>query len=185
MWASAQPMFRWLRLLVGSAAGSSKWTYPLRSGVCPACRRARRTASALLEVAMLSDFQEKCLYTMTRSRRQGTMSHSGHACLGSEMCYRRPSGTFRIGQQPCVFQNTLPTSTVPFCDMVFQQRTHEESNRSHVGTVPLGLLCDRLPDSQRGSNRKWLRSCNGSISRAPKYQGSRLFNRQAKLAIVF
>ncbi len=34
------------------------------SGVCPARRRARRTASALLEVAMQSTFQEKCSYTM-------------------------------------------------------------------------------------------------------------------------
>ncbi len=30
----------------------------------PARRRARRTASALLEVAMQSAFQEKCSYTM-------------------------------------------------------------------------------------------------------------------------
>ncbi len=45
---------------VESAAGSSWWTYALRSGVCPARRRARRTASALLEVAMQSTFQEKC-----------------------------------------------------------------------------------------------------------------------------
>ncbi len=32
--------------------------------MCPARRRARRTASALLEVAMQSDFKEKCSYTM-------------------------------------------------------------------------------------------------------------------------
>ncbi len=32
--------------------------------MCPARRRARRTASALLEVAMQSAFQEKCSYTM-------------------------------------------------------------------------------------------------------------------------
>ncbi len=32
--------------------------------MCPARRRARRTASALLEVAMTSIFQEKCSYTM-------------------------------------------------------------------------------------------------------------------------
>ncbi len=32
--------------------------------MCPARRRARRTASALLEVAMQSSFQEKCSYTM-------------------------------------------------------------------------------------------------------------------------
>ncbi len=44
---------------VGSAAGSSRWAYALRSGVGPARRRARRTASALLEVAMQSAFQEK------------------------------------------------------------------------------------------------------------------------------
>ncbi len=50
---------------VGSAAGSSRWAYALRSGVCPARRRARRTASALLEVVMQSAFQEKCSYTMT------------------------------------------------------------------------------------------------------------------------
>ncbi len=49
---------------VGSAAGSSKWAYALRSDVCPARRRARITASALLEVAMQSAFQEKCSYTM-------------------------------------------------------------------------------------------------------------------------
>ncbi len=39
---------------VRSVAGSSRWAYALRSGVCPARRRARRTASALLEVAMQS-----------------------------------------------------------------------------------------------------------------------------------
>ncbi len=49
---------------VGSAAGTSRWAYALRSGVCPARRRARRTTSALLEVAMQSAFQEKCSYTM-------------------------------------------------------------------------------------------------------------------------
>ncbi len=32
--------------------------------MCPARRRARRTASALLEVALQSAFQEKCSYTM-------------------------------------------------------------------------------------------------------------------------
>ncbi len=32
--------------------------------MCPARRRARRTASALLEVAMQSAFQEKCSYTI-------------------------------------------------------------------------------------------------------------------------
>ncbi len=36
----------------------------MRSGACPARRRARRTASALLEVAMQFAFQEKCSYTM-------------------------------------------------------------------------------------------------------------------------
>ncbi len=49
---------------VGSAAGSSRCAFALRSGVCPARRRARRTASALLEVATQSAFQEKCSYTM-------------------------------------------------------------------------------------------------------------------------
>ncbi len=49
---------------VGSAAGSSRWTDALRSGVYPARRRARRTTPALLEVAMQSAFQEKCSYTM-------------------------------------------------------------------------------------------------------------------------
>ncbi len=48
---------------VGSAAGSSKWTYALRGGVCPDRRRARRTVPALLEVAMQSAFQEKYWYT--------------------------------------------------------------------------------------------------------------------------
>ncbi len=48
----------------GSAAGSSKWTYALRIGVCPHRRRARRTASARLEAAMKPAFQEKCSYTM-------------------------------------------------------------------------------------------------------------------------
>ncbi len=48
---------------VGSAAGSSRWAYALRSGVCPARRRARKTASTLLGVAMQSAFQEKCSYT--------------------------------------------------------------------------------------------------------------------------
>ncbi len=33
----------------GMAAGSSKWTYALRGGVCPDCRRAWRTAPTLLE----------------------------------------------------------------------------------------------------------------------------------------
>ncbi len=32
--------------------------------MCPARRRARRTASVLLEVALQSAFQEKCSYTM-------------------------------------------------------------------------------------------------------------------------
>ncbi len=36
----------------------------LEERVCPARRRASRTASALLEVAMQSAFQEKCSYTM-------------------------------------------------------------------------------------------------------------------------
>ncbi len=49
---------------VGSAVGSSRWAYALRSGVCPARRRAKRTASALLEVAVQTAFQEKCSYTM-------------------------------------------------------------------------------------------------------------------------
>ncbi len=48
----------------GSAAGSSNWAYTLRSGVCLDRRRARKTASALLESAMQSTFQEKCSYTM-------------------------------------------------------------------------------------------------------------------------
>ncbi len=39
---------------VGSAAGPSRWAYALKSDVCPARRRARRTASVLLEVAMQS-----------------------------------------------------------------------------------------------------------------------------------
>ncbi len=46
------------------AKGRQPWAYALRSGVCPDRRRARRTASALLEVAMQSAFQEKCSYTM-------------------------------------------------------------------------------------------------------------------------
>ncbi len=64
--APLQPVFECLRLLFAqrSAAGSSRWAYASRSGVCPARRRARRTASALLEVAMQSAFQQKCLYTM-------------------------------------------------------------------------------------------------------------------------
>ncbi len=37
---------------VGLAAGSSRLAYALRSGVCPARRRARRTASTLLEAAV-------------------------------------------------------------------------------------------------------------------------------------
>ncbi len=48
----------------GSAAGSSNWAYALRSGLCPGRRRAIGTASARLEVAMLSAFQEKFSYTM-------------------------------------------------------------------------------------------------------------------------
>ncbi len=36
----------------------------MRTGECPARIRARGTASALLEVAMQSAFQEKCSYTM-------------------------------------------------------------------------------------------------------------------------
>ncbi len=49
---------------IGWAAGSSKWAYALRIGVCPARRRARRTASALLEVAVQSAFQDKFSCTM-------------------------------------------------------------------------------------------------------------------------
>ncbi len=49
---------------VRSSAESSKWAYALRIGVCPIHRRAKRTASALLEVAMQSAFQEKYSYTM-------------------------------------------------------------------------------------------------------------------------
>ncbi len=49
---------------VGSAAGSSRWAYALRSGVCPARTRARRTAPALLEEVMQSAFQEKCSYAL-------------------------------------------------------------------------------------------------------------------------
>ncbi len=49
---------------VGSAVGSRYLAYALRSGVCPARRRGRRTASTLLEVAMQSAFLEKCSYTM-------------------------------------------------------------------------------------------------------------------------
>ncbi len=64
IWASLQPMFFLHNGHVGSAAGSSKWAYALRSGVCPDRRRARGTASALLEVTMQSAFQEKCSYTM-------------------------------------------------------------------------------------------------------------------------
>ncbi len=44
---------------VGSAAGSRRWAYALRGGVRPARRRARKTASALLEVVMQSAFQER------------------------------------------------------------------------------------------------------------------------------
>ncbi len=60
---------------IGSAAGSSRWAYALRSGVCPARRRAGRTASALLEVAMQSAFQEICaglvpMSPVRRSRRE-------------------------------------------------------------------------------------------------------------------
>ncbi len=49
---------------VGSAAGYSKWVYTLRSDICPNRRRAWRTASALLKVAMQSAFQAKFLYTI-------------------------------------------------------------------------------------------------------------------------
>ncbi len=42
--ASLQPVVECLRL-VGPAAGSSRWAYALRSGVCPARRRARKMAS--------------------------------------------------------------------------------------------------------------------------------------------
>ncbi len=47
---------------VGPAVGSSKWTYALRSGVCPDRRRTRRTVYVLL--VMQSAFQEKRSYTM-------------------------------------------------------------------------------------------------------------------------
>ncbi len=50
--------------LVGSAAGSSRWAYALRSGVWPPRRRARRTESAPLEVAVQSPFQEKFSHSM-------------------------------------------------------------------------------------------------------------------------
>ncbi len=49
---------------VGLAVGSSRWAYASRSGVCPDRSRARRTASALLEVVVQSAFQELRLNTM-------------------------------------------------------------------------------------------------------------------------
>ncbi len=49
---------------VGSAAASSRWAYALSSGVCPDRRRPGRTATARFEVAMQSEFQERCSYTM-------------------------------------------------------------------------------------------------------------------------
>ncbi len=66
--ASLQPVFQCLRLLLVQRARrvgcQIQWAYTLRGGVCPACGRAKRTGSALLEVAMQSAFQEKCSYTM-------------------------------------------------------------------------------------------------------------------------
>ncbi len=57
VWASLQPVFKCLWPLLAQRAR--------RSSVCPARRRARRTVSALLDVAMQSAFQEKFSYTMT------------------------------------------------------------------------------------------------------------------------
>ncbi len=42
----------------GLSAGSSKWAYAMRSGVYSERRRAGRTATALLEVAMQFAFHE-------------------------------------------------------------------------------------------------------------------------------
>ncbi len=66
IWACLQSMFYCLLLLghVGPAAGSSKWAYLLRSGVCPDRRRAMCTASTRLEMVMQSAFQEIFSYTM-------------------------------------------------------------------------------------------------------------------------
>ncbi len=50
---------------VVSAAGSDNWACALSSGVCPDRKRVRRKASARLEVAMQSAFQEKFSYAMT------------------------------------------------------------------------------------------------------------------------
>ncbi len=49
---------------VGSAVGSRKWAYGLRSSVCTYRKRAGRTASARLELAMQFAFQENFLYIM-------------------------------------------------------------------------------------------------------------------------
>ncbi len=42
--------------------------------MCPARRRARRTASALLEVTMQSAFQEKCSYAVQDLLGEGSVT---------------------------------------------------------------------------------------------------------------
>ncbi len=60
--------------------------------MCPTRRRARRTASALLEVAMQSAFYEKCSYTMAvRGRLDGgsvTTRRMGAFVVANETGYR-------------------------------------------------------------------------------------------------
>ncbi len=49
---------------VGCAAGSNKWAYALRSGVCPERWLASRTAPCRFEEALQSITQGKFSYTM-------------------------------------------------------------------------------------------------------------------------
>ncbi len=85
----------------GSASGSSRWAYALRSGVCPARRWARRTVAALLEVALQSAFQEKCSYTMAARGLLGegsvTMRRIRAFAVANEMCRGGVSVTCKDG----------------------------------------------------------------------------------------
>ncbi len=67
--------------------------------------------------------------------------------------------------------------------MVLERQSHQKPNRPHVGTVLLGLLRNRLPVLQRGSNRQriWPGWCNGSYSLEPTYVGCPASNPPAKL----
>ncbi len=67
--------------------------------------------------------------------------------------------------------------------MVLQRRMHQEPNRLHASTVPLGLLRDRLPGLHRGSNRQrtWLGHAMVRARLRLRMKAARIPNRPAKL----